>query len=178
MREMLNNVDDRIKFGTRLINPPNPIFSDSLLKTTLKGYDLESIYAFDNLILNVDRRPGKPNLLVGENDLFVIDHELTLSTIDKILSDFNNHNTWSHYFSNHVLYSYLQEKTPKAKKEGLDSFKYYLDSIVNLNDLDVLERQISDLGHPTDCYLTIKDYLCHIKKNSSKFTNLLIASIQ
>ena len=70
-------------FGCRLVEGPYP-FSRALPLKKLEAYEMETIYGFDNLILNTDRRPDKPNLLMPDGEEAVlIDHELSLSGIGR-----------------------------------------------------------------------------------------------
>ena len=54
-RQSLQRKDQRLKFATTLIQPPYENYSPALKSNFLQTYDLGTIYAFDNLILNVDR---------------------------------------------------------------------------------------------------------------------------
>ena len=66
-----------VKFGCELLDSSYQ-YSPSLAKRYLEVYDIESIYAFDNLILNRDRNARKPNLLLHPQQSYLIDHELSM----------------------------------------------------------------------------------------------------
>src|SRR5690606_34160525 len=59
LHKLLTNRDSRIKFGTRYIQSTTT-YSQALPYQFLKRYDLETIYAFDCMVFNSDRKVNKP----------------------------------------------------------------------------------------------------------------------
>ena len=75
--ERIENTDDRLKFGTELL--------ESVLPFEVAAYDpgqaralldIDSVFAFDNLIRNRDRTRQPPNILISNNAPYLIDHEM------------------------------------------------------------------------------------------------------
>lgn len=85
-QRQLAEVAPGLLFGCRLVESPFA-YSRSLPLKKLEAYEMETIYGFDNLMLNVDRRPDKPNLLIPDQEAILIDHELAFSGIKQT---FNN----------------------------------------------------------------------------------------
>lgn len=137
-------------------------YSPSLQEKYLKIYDIGSIYAFDNLILNVDRRSEKPNLLFKGESAVLIDHELTLATTQNSLNQLKNKRIWAHNYKRHIFYEILKNQDFTEEDGLFDEFSYYLRDLVNFKFIDNIMEQLVDLGHPVDAYLSIKDYLCCI----------------
>src|SRR5699024_5731674 len=114
-REQLEECDDKPKFATKFIKPSFP-YSPSLRNRDLEVYDIESVYAFDNLILNVDRRKGKPNIFHSDSSYYLIDHEQTLH-LQEGDEDFNVFINRCP-FQNHIFFKYLVKLNKKGNLEG------------------------------------------------------------
>jgi len=137
-----------LKFGTELLQSPYSNYSPSLQKQYLESYDLGSIYAFDNLILNVDRRTDKPNLLFKSEKAVLIDHELTLATAENTRNKLINNNIWAHNYKRHIFHEVLTKIDSKEKDGWFDEFAYYLRDLINMNFIDQIHDQLSEVGHP------------------------------
>lgn len=143
----------------------------------LRDYEIAGIFAFDVLMQNSDRCGfrGKPNLLINDDSLFMIDHELTLSFISEnqeTTNYENNLNIYPHF--NHVLFPYL--KSIKEKNHIFDEFLEYL-HFLNLNDLylvfDKMDKFNIEYGDRLD-YLSYFDWC---KKNISIIKKYLLLKI-
>lgn len=164
-----------ITFGTELIQGAYP-FQEELHRDFFWKFDIETIYAFDNLIKNSDRKLGKPNLLIKNKDLLVIDHEQTFTVNKKTLEHFEN-GTWIYWKENHIFYRFLKERGVEAKRTF---FLHFLEKLktINFDLLDPYYEQLSDLGLDNEeNFNQIKNYLWYIKKNASKFVKLLIGEL-
>lgn len=116
--DVIDNLDSKYKgltfasslFGATLIN-------ESLKYTSFNTHDRATLFAFDCLILNLDRGGyrNKPNLLVDDDGFISIDHELTFHFIDsennlsfnKIIEVFNS-NSWPSFYQKHVFFRSLK----------------------------------------------------------------------
>ena len=170
--------DPRLKFGTELLESPYQNYSPSLQEKYLKTYDIGSIYAFDNLILNVDRRTDKPNLLFKGESAVLIDHELTLATTKNTLNQLTNNNIWSHHYKRHIFYEILKNLNFTENAGLFDDFSYYLTDLVNFKFVDTIMEQLDDLGHPIDAYISIKNYLCSVQEKMTLFIQLITDTIR
>lgn len=176
-KSVLRQKDRRLKFATELLAPPYQNYSPSLQEKFLKTYDIGSIYAFDNLILNVDRRTDKPNLLFKDESAVLIDHELTLATTPNTLNHLKNNNIWAHNYRRHIFYDVLKNLN-FAEQDRFDEFAYYLRDLVNFKFVDAIMEQLVDLDHPVEAYLSIKDYLCIVQEKATQFVQLIEGTIR
>lgn len=177
-KAVLKLKDSRLKFATELLEPPYQNYSPSLQEKYLKTYDIGSIYAFDNLILNVDRRTDKPNLLFKGERAVLIDHELTLATTENTLNELKNNHVWAHNYKRHIFYEALRNLDFVKIDGGFDEFSYYLRELVDFNFIDTIMEELNDLGHPIDAYLSIKNYLCTVQKKTTHFIQLITDTIR
>ena len=81
-------------FGSELVYP-NLDYSDTLTNKHLARYDIESIFGFDVLIRNTDRREKKPNIFFQKDTYYLIDHEQTLYIDKGFIDYYNTSNRWS-----------------------------------------------------------------------------------
>jgi len=100
-----------INFGTRLLDdvttwPVDKAIPEAMWQTAI------SIFAFDALIQNPDRRfSPNPNLFTRGDRIFVFDHELAFSFLESFLP---TDDPWrlerQHYLADHVFYRRLKSK--------------------------------------------------------------------
>lgn len=175
MRKELEGKDERLKFGCKLIDG-NFSFDTALHRDKIERYDIASIYAFDNLIYNGDRKEDKPNMLVKDKTIYLIDHELALSISQKRIDSFKS-NTPIYNYKQHIFHNFLKHSTKQEKEEAFHTFESYLKDL-NINILDDYYNQLLSLDHHVpDDYFIIKDYLCGVKVNPSKFVKILLGQI-
>jgi len=92
------------------------LYNGGLSKTFNDNYDIANLFAFDNIIINVDRGGfrNKPNLLINDDNIFLIDHEQTLPFIN---DQYNNPNyyiyTINYQYKLHVAFDYLNRQRNK-----------------------------------------------------------------
>ena len=165
-------IDERIKFGTSLIQG-NYLFNPAFTKTqAAKMIELDTLFAFDNLIRNRDRNKRKPNLLVKGKSAYLIDHELGFEIEKNTIDDYHNGIWDASYYKYHIFWDYLKRSRNETKLHYFNTFNEYL-RMLNLNSLDSHFQQLNEYGYSTVRHKIIKDYLADMKKNSSNFVNLL-----
>lgn len=171
-QEQYDLADERIKFGTELIEG-NYLFNMAFTKRQAsKMIELDTLFAFDNMIRNRDRNSGKPNLLVKGDSAFLIDHELGFEIDVKTLEDYLN-GTWEEaFYRYHIFYNYLK-KSRKSQKVGyFEEFHEYLRTL-NINMLNNYFQQLHKHGYNISFQPILNSYLYELKQNSSNFVNLL-----
>jgi hypothetical protein len=171
--EYFDQGDDRLKFGSRLISPAIEYQPETFEIKDIKDLtDIDSIFAFDNLIRNRDRTPGKPNFLISGKEGYMIDHELGFQidsdTKNEILTMFWNQNLCRY----HIFFDYLCSSVRKSREQFFDLFAEYL-RFLNISNLDVYFNQLSQLGYSCKKRDIITDYLQTMKANSANFAILM-----
>ncbi len=147
-----------------------PMFSPALAKKYIEVDEIETIYAFDALILNEDRKPVKPNILKTVENYCLIDHDKAFGSTDYALSELNKGRLCS-YNKYHLFYDILKAR---AEKEGTDqlfeTFRTYF-NLLDLNGLNDIKAQLKDFGYETDECETWYNYLYEIRQNVNNFVN-------
>jgi hypothetical protein len=176
LRTEIKGKDSRLKFGCEYI-PDALNYGVNLPKNTLEGLlRIDTIFAFDNLVRNFDRRTEKTNLLLLNHDIYLIDHEYCLSIETKHITDLEIHN-WNYNYKNHVFFSFLSGHARKTKEQYFDEFDEYLKHL----DIRTLRPYVSQLEHldfPTPDMEILEYYLLNTRKNSHKFVTLLKGLLQ
>lgn len=173
MQDQLEHADHRLKFATLQLKGVN-IATPGLDKLQLtKRINLDTLYAFDNLICNEDRGTGKPNLLLGDEDAYLIDHELCFS--ERLMYQDIDISEIDQMFTNyHLFYPYLRRAI--KKQTFFDEFTLYLrelrTSILNPYFHELRAHGFNDYSDP------IFHRLEHIKQKSTIFVNQLKLSLQ
>ena len=161
-------------FGCRLVESPFA-YSRSLSLKKLEAYEMETIYGFDNLILNVDRRPDKPNLLMPEDEAIVIDHELAFSGINQAYNNLLG-GRWEHIYQRHLFYPYLKARGPVAESSAFGTFTEYLRGL-NPQRLLPYHQQLAALDCSLPDFGLFFEDLCYQKANAGQFETLLRQTI-
>lgn len=174
-KEELKGKDQRTKFGCRYIEGATT-YSPTLNRNFFRRYDVESIFAFDNLIQNVDRRLDKPNILLHDTDSYLIDHELSLYAIsERLTSDFLQ-GSWRYNKARHIFYEFLKKGRKDAKNSYFETFMECLRHL-NIRLLDSYVHTLEEHRYSVPELPTIKFYLGQIKNNHTAFVNLLRHSV-
>lgn len=176
-RQVLIKKDQRLKFATKLVQPPYQNYSPALREEYLKNYDLGTFYAFDDLILNVDRRIDKPNMFFKDGNVLLIDHELTFATAVNARDNLIDNKLWSHNYQRHLFYKVLKDRKPSESDGCFDTFSYYLRELIDFDIIDEILDQLTECGHSVDAYVSIKDYLCILQQNADKFVHLIESTL-
>lgn len=149
-----------------------PTYSPSLKDKYFDLDELETIFAFDIFILNEDRKNSKPNILKSSEHYFLIDHEKAFEGSAYALKLFQE-NELVQYYETHIFFQSLSEIEKKHPKTV--NFETFIEFLRILN-LKTIRKQIERLEslkyYVNECYDWL-NYLEEIKKNSTKFVELL-----
>ena len=183
--QKLTGVHAGLKFGSEFASAKT-IATNGLLPAFLKDYDLGTIFAFDNLLQNLDRggERDKPNLLIDDDKYLLIDHE-------QVFPFANDANTrrgldwsfdlpaWANNYQacyKHLFFPVLKSYRRETKRTLFDSFQEYLRYV----DVDLVDRAAEDLQR-LDVSVgradLITDYLVQTQTRHAEFTRLLQAII-
>ncbi len=177
--DLLDQRDSRLKFGSELlegyINFDPSAFS---LNDVRKIIDIDSVYAFDNLIRNADRKfKLKPNILIRSDKAFLIDHELGFERIGEEAINGMKEWNWDRKFCNyHIFEKHLKESPYKIKNEYFNEFEEYL-KYLNIGTLAPYFNQLLTCGFSGKNHSLIRNYLTEMKNNSSKFVDVIRGTI-
>jgi hypothetical protein len=172
--EVLTHVDERPKFGCEFLEGSYLFSPQTDRKTTNDLLNPALLYAFDYFICNRDRTINKSNLLVKQNETYLIDHEMGLEITAQSISDFTE-GIWDSRYQNHLFYKFL--KNTRGDKSNLfDEFLLYLQEF-NFQRLMPYFTQLEELGFTTHKEL-ILEYCYMIQKKSAIFASILSTSIQ
>lgn len=177
--QILEERDYRIKFGSELLEGYfNFDYKAYNLNDVRKIIDIDSVYAFDNLIRNRDRNGElKPNILIKSSEAFLIDHELGFEKITADIVKKMNNWEWDKGFCNyHIFYNFLKNSPLKIKREYFHEFGEYL-KYLNINSLEPYFAQLIRYGFSGNKHTLIRNYLSEMKQNSSNFTNVMLSTI-
>ena len=92
VKERIKNQNDSLFFGSKY-HEGYVQYIPAKHHRTFDSSDIELLFAFDVLIRNIDRRGGKPNLLINNNNYLAIDHELCLG-INKTFDEYYSSYEW------------------------------------------------------------------------------------
>lgn len=163
--------DDRLKFGSKVLNPFQHFPVGLKAKDFKKLIPISRLFAFDNLIRNSDRGTFKPNLLLTDSEAYLIDHEFSLDINEGTIQDLKDSNWEGKFSSSHITYPYLSSGSKSDKVGCFDDFNEYLRAL-NLNEFRELLVEVEGQGYNADIDLFM-EYFIFIKRNPSIFTNLL-----
>lgn len=156
--------------GVKYVDSVNQ-FTPSFSSKELSEYDIETIFAFDALIMNPDRSRLKPNLLIKNDAIFVIDHEYSLGWC-KNNCDINVVNSQTVLLGaneerRHVFYDYLRRRHSDVTFE---TFTYYIENL-NVNFFDGINNELVRHGYGLDYLQNIKSYITEVKSECSIFVD-------
>jgi hypothetical protein len=142
-------------------------------------WELETIFAFDALIINVDRVLKKPNILFKNGSFILIDHELSLN-IERTFEEYKAFDIYRNVLQGtkgkHIFLEFLQLK---HKKESI-AFDDFMESLryLNLNKLKQLSIFLKRHHFNIDDFEAIISYLEAVKRNTQDFRNVLQTNLQ
>jgi hypothetical protein len=169
-----------VYYGCEFIPNCLPFTKD--LKTSFFDRDImEQVFAFDVLIRNFDRRLNKPNILLQNKEVYLIDHDLTLD----INRSYQSYKTTGNGYRDvidgakgrHIFLDHLK----KLHKNNNFTFDWFIENLrlLNLHNLQSCNNQLEELSPSAlfndneDDFQPIIDYLKEIKSTPSNFQNLL-----
>lgn len=170
-----SQADTRLKFATLQLQGVKQAIPELPKTFYTKRIDIDTLYAFDNMIRNADRGQQKTNILVGAKMLHPIDHEMALKPSD-ISTNINALTIEEKFSKYHLLYPYLKRARKTTKLNYFNDFTEYL-RILNLNGLNPYFQSLSQEGFSPDTAL-INGWLSQIQQNSTIFVNKLRTSIK
>lgn len=159
---------DGIHFGTEY-HPGLPMFTPSKNDKLLELDEYESILAFDTLIANEDRKKHKPNILRGEKNYLLIDHEKAFEGLECIYTNVNN-GILPNFFSYHIFYKRLRvlAKT-KSEEINFETFEDFFRLISFVEIEENIRFLIQNGCDESKCY----EWLFYIKKQKENCTNFV-----
>jgi hypothetical protein len=171
-QERINALDQGAKFCSKFMHQ-YLIFTPLTSNLFLKDYEILNIFAFDIFIFNIDRGGyrNKPNLLINDNELTIIDHELTFPFINSNYREIDYERNLATYpYQNHILIKHI--KSLNIQNRVFDEFLLNL-STLNINKLDLIFNKLQHY----DIHFFDKDffmnYFVWAKKNVSIFERYL-----
>jgi hypothetical protein len=177
LQEEIKQKKAYLNFGCEYLLGANN-FGKNISKNTLEGLlRIDTVFAFDNLVRNFDRRfIEKTNLLLLNHDIYLIDHEYCLSIELEHIDDLETQN-WSYQYRNHVFFPHLSSHSKQTKSEYFNEFEELL-KWLNVNKINSYVSQLEELNFPMPDIEILKTYLQHTKQNSYKFVTLLKGILQ
>lgn len=178
-REIEEKSQQGLRFASRFASG-YVIFDDTLPAINLDLQSMANVYAFDNLIWNLDRGGfrKKPNLLVRDNSFLLIDHEQIFPFAD----DPDHYNDtpirsfqqgqWLYSYDKHLFFPYLRNLAYDQKVKIFSTFVERLNGL----SLSIIEDQaqwLSENAQPVGNTELITDYLTALQNAPDTFTALL-----
>ncbi|MGB0861487.1 MAG: HipA family kinase [Saprospiraceae bacterium] len=154
-------------------------YEAGLETNTYETWELATIFAFDVLIRNFDRRTQKPNILFKEQEFILIDHDLALD-LTKDYAWYKSNQTYQKVVKGvkgeHIFLKHLKA-VHEVEKITFDDFIMDLRGL-DFKELDKAQKVLEMLDMDTSDFEVIKEYLKSIQADSTNFQQLLIALIQ
>lgn len=165
-----------VYFGTQYIENIENHITDKHHRI-MDAADVESIFAFDVLIRNTDRRIGKPNIFFKDGEPFLYDHELAFARNVTFFEAIENWQSVWHNFLDKGLkrkHIFIDQIKALHQKNAVrfDEFVEYLRTL-NVNSLDSFVSQLTNTDNLVEDYTWIKQYLLEVKQNIVRFKQLL-----
>lgn len=179
----LREIPDGLKFGSVEI-PDAPIVDIRQQRSLLKSFNIGTIFAFDNLVWNLDRggARSKPNLLVDDDKLILIDHEQifpfandTLAPDAYVMPPLEQ-SAWYYPYDKHLFYPSLKRMSATEKVSVFDTFQYFLENL-SLNPLDEVASELTHIGIEIGNYPVIRKHLLQTKACAGEFCKFLTTLI-
>jgi hypothetical protein len=162
---------DSILFGCKY-HEGYPTYSPAKKDKSFELFELETIFAFDMLIANQDRRSEKPNILKGAEHYLLIDHEKAFEGLNVHLSNINK-GIVPYYFKEHLFFEQLNKAAQKLKNSiCFETFEEYF-RILNLDSVEENVNFLIKQGYNKEECLSWLDYLQQQKENCRTFVTLL-----
>lgn len=171
--EVLANTDDRVKFGSLQLEGFGRFDPKAVtLAEVRRMVEIDSVFAFDALIRNPDRNHIKPNLLVKQNEAYLIDHELGFEITAGCVKELDDWQWKERFYRYHIFYEHLRN-TNHGQKEGYfeEFFEYF--RMLDIGVLDGYYKQLANEGFSMWKQDLVIGYLSEMKQKSANFVGLL-----
>jgi len=173
--EQLLEVEEKgkgLKFGCKYYPDSYP-YTPSIHKNQIqRRVAIDTLFAFDQLINNVDRQHHKPNILYRDAGVMLIDHELGFKNLREARQRIENNNGSNASYQRHICYELLVRANSSTKKDYFDTFEELLRTL-NINILDPYCAQLRQNGVPGGDFAEIKSFLEFAKGNHRLFVTTL-----
>ncbi len=175
----LREIAGDLKFGS--VEMPNaPIVDVRQQRSVLKSYNVGTICALDNLVWNLDRggARNKPNLLIDDETLILIDHEQIFPFANNVRSPHVyvipsfERSAWYYPYDKHLFFPVLKRMTSAEKAGVFDTFQYFLENL-SLKVLDMAASDLTRAGIEIGNYPVIRDHLLQTKARAGEFCKFL-----
>ncbi|MFY8189208.1 MAG: HipA family kinase [Flavobacterium sp.] len=154
------------------------IFNPLVSLSFIKEYDIENLFAFDNITINADRGGfrDKPNLLINDSNILLIDHELTIPFINNS----SEHPNYYNYLRNYPYEKHILTKQIKGFKNKDSLFAEFFEMLktLNINRFSLIFDELDSYGIKYGDRNKIYSYLNWIKSNHTFISNHLIGIIK
>lgn len=179
----LREIANGLKFGSEEI-PNASIIDVRQQRALLRSYNIGTIFAFDNLVWNLDRggARNKPNLLIDDDTLILIDHEQifpfandTLAPDAYVMPSFER-SAWYYPYDKHLFYPLLKRMPAAEKASVFETFQYFLENL-SLNSLDEAASELIQQGIEIGNYPVIRKHLLPTKARAGEFCSFLTTLI-
>jgi hypothetical protein len=169
----LANFDHRVKFGSQQLQAVDRINPQGLSLADLRRMiEVDSVFAFDVLIRNPDRNFVKSNLLVRQNEAYLIDHELGFEITAGCGKELDDWQWKDRFYRYHIFYEHLKHASQGQKAEFFHEFQECL-RLLNVDVLQGYWNQLADHGYPAGRRDLVMGYFEEMKQKSAKFVSLL-----
>jgi len=159
--------DDRLKFGSKILKSFQHYPKGFKLSKLKELIPIDRLFAFDNLIRNPDRGFYKPNLLLTEDDAYLIDHEYALDIDGQTVLKVRNYEIPGKLTTSHISYHALMKASSNEKAGFFEDFYEFL-RVLNLLDLQAVLLDVTAKGYHADVDI-IMEYFRFVKGNPAIF---------
>lgn len=178
-REIEQKSQQGLRFGSRFASG-YVIFDDTLPTTNLDLQTMANVYAFDNLVRNLDRGGfrKKPNMLVRDGSFLLIDHEQIFPFAD----DPDHYNDapiqgfrqgkWAYPYEVHLFYPYLRNLPDDQKVKIFSTFVEQLNRF-SPSIIEDWAQWLTENAQSVGNVELIVDYLTAVQSAPNAFAALL-----
>lgn len=154
-----------------------PLYSPTRDDKNLDLEEFESVFAFDMLISNDDRRELKPNMLRSADRYLLIDHEKAFEGLEVTAENFTR-GELPHHYRNHLFFNRLRsEEEKRAGKVRFETFSEYFRTL-SLRAVEENVRFLIESGYDEEECTSWLSYLHDQKTNYTNFVSLLTEKIR
>ncbi len=165
-----------IKFGCKYYRG-SLAYSSQIHKDQIKKrVGIDTLFAFDQLINNVDRQHHKPNVLYRDEGVMLIDHELGFRNMKEAQTNIMNSNPGNPLIHGHICFEMLKRANNSSKQAYFQTFEELLRTL-DTDILDPFHQQLQDFDVHSGNFGEIKSFLEFAKANHGLFIRVLKSAI-